>query len=200
MWSNATPDTPIVDQLWQSCTFEVSWKLWDISWPHWAWRSPLGKHDAEVYTSETKGPHSWQWDEVLCTRYHVQVALLPMWDKQVLWPMTQWAMTCSRIKWLCQLGTGRAYVGCHYPMDNVKVLDHHQDIHHRLSLESIHIKSQPKPLMRDNGSMPQVYNSLVQPNYVTVLFHSHHTTQHNFLLKLNYVSCHFCLVSLFTAC
>ena len=52
--------------------------------------------------------------------------------------------------------------GFYHPVDwhNTKVLDHHQDVYQRLVLESVHIRSQPKPLNRDNGSMLQVYNAL----------------------------------------
>ena len=44
--------------------------------------------------------------------------------------------------------------------DSVKVLDNQPHLHQRLVLESIHIRSQSKPLNRDKGSMPQIYNSL----------------------------------------
>jgi len=52
--------------------------------------------------------------------------------------------------------------GHHHPVDwcNTEVLDHHPDIHQRLVLESVHIRSQSDPLNRDNGSMPQVYSPL----------------------------------------
>ena len=48
--------------------------------------------------------------------------------------------------------------GHHYPVDwyNSKCLDHHRDIHQRLVLESIHIRSQPKPL---NGTIRSSINA-----------------------------------------
>ena len=50
----------------------------------------------------------------------------------------------------------------HHPVDwdKVRVLDHQPHHHQRLILESIHIRSQTRPLNRDTGSMPQIYNSL----------------------------------------
>ena len=50
----------------------------------------------------------------------------------------------------------------HHPVDwdNVKVLDHQPHLHQRLVLEFIRIRSQPRPLNRDKGTMPHVYNSL----------------------------------------
>ena len=52
--------------------------------------------------------------------------------------------------------------GAHHPVDwdNVKVLEHQPHLHQRLILESVHIRSQVRPLNRDKGSMPQLYNSL----------------------------------------
>ena len=52
--------------------------------------------------------------------------------------------------------------GAHHPVDwdKVRVLDHQPHHHPRLILESIHIRSQTRPLNRETGSMPQIYNSL----------------------------------------
>ena len=52
--------------------------------------------------------------------------------------------------------------GAHHPVDwdKVRVLDHQPHHHQRLILESIHIRSQTRPLNRDTGSLPQIYNSL----------------------------------------
>ena len=52
--------------------------------------------------------------------------------------------------------------GHHHPIDwnNIKVLEQHSHLHHRLTLESILIRSQSHPLNRDNGTLPTVYNSL----------------------------------------
>ena len=51
--------------------------------------------------------------------------------------------------------------GAHHLVDwdKVRVLDH-QPHHHQMILESIHIRSQTRPLNRDTGSLPQIYNSL----------------------------------------
>lgn len=59
---------------------------------------------------------------------------------------------------------------CHHPVDwhNTKVLNHHQDAHQRLVLESVHISSQPKPLNIDNSPIPQVYNSLFNSTELTI--------------------------------
>ena len=50
----------------------------------------------------------------------------------------------------------------HHPVDwdNVKVLDHQPHLHQRLVLEFICIRSQPRPLNRDKGTMSHVYNLL----------------------------------------
>ena len=52
--------------------------------------------------------------------------------------------------------------GCHHPVDwdHVRVLDCYPHLHQRLTLESVHIRSQSKPVNRDLGIMPQVYNPL----------------------------------------
>ena len=52
--------------------------------------------------------------------------------------------------------------GSHHRVDwdHVRVLDYHPHLHQRLVLESIHIRSQPNSLNRDNGAMPQVYDQL----------------------------------------
>ena len=51
--------------------------------------------------------------------------------------------------------------GAHHLVDwdKVRVLDHQPHHHQRLILESIHSRSQTRPLNRDT-SMPQIYNSL----------------------------------------
>ncbi len=51
----------------------------------------------------------------------------------------------------------------HHPMDwkNVRVLEQQSRLYHRLTLESIHIRSHPHTLNRhDDGTLPLVYNSL----------------------------------------
>ena len=52
--------------------------------------------------------------------------------------------------------------GCHHPVDwdRVRVLDCHPHLHQRLTLESVHIRSQSKPVNRDLGTMPQIYSPL----------------------------------------
>ena len=54
--------------------------------------------------------------------------------------------------------------GCHHPVDwdHLRVLDGHPHLYQRLTLESVHIRSQSNPVNRDLGTMPQVYNPLVQ--------------------------------------
>ena len=51
---------------------------------------------------------------------------------------------------------------CHPPVvwGDTRILDHNHNLHQNLNLESAHIRSQPKPLNRENGSMPPVYHSL----------------------------------------
>ena len=158
MWSNTTPDPPVLDQLWHSGMFKVSWKLWDVRI-----LTPLGMKVSFRPNMTLRNMLVWpkdcipqEWDD----RCHVPGTMckLPCYlcgtSRQVPWPTTPSTLTCSRIRWPCQLGTGRAYLGCHHPVDwrNAKVLDPYQDIHHRLPLDSIRIMSQPKPLIRDNGS------------------------------------------------
>ena len=50
--------------------------------------------------------------------------------------------------------------GCRHPFDwdCVRVLDCHPHLHQRLTLESVHIRSQSKPVNRDLGTMPQIYS------------------------------------------
>ena len=52
--------------------------------------------------------------------------------------------------------------GCHHPVDwdRVRVLDCHPHLHQRLTLESVHIRSQSQPVNRDLGTMPQIYSPL----------------------------------------
>ena len=50
----------------------------------------------------------------------------------------------------------------HHPVDwnNVRVLEQQPHLYHRLTLESIHIRSHPNTLNRNDGTLPLVYNSL----------------------------------------
>ena len=90
-------------------------------------------------------------------------------------PVTYVGQTGSRLdQWLSEhrqaVESGQAATsalaehawGAHHSVDwdNVKVLDHQPHLHQRLILESVHIRSQVRPLNRDKGSMPQLCNSL----------------------------------------
>ena len=51
----------------------------------------------------------------------------------------------------------------HHPVDwnNVRVLEQQPHLYHRLTLESIHIRSHPNTLNRNDGTLPLVYNSFI---------------------------------------
>ena len=44
----------------------------------------------------------------------------------------------------------------------VTILDQHENLHMRLSLEACHIRKQPLPLNRDKGSFPPTYDHLLK--------------------------------------
>ena len=50
--------------------------------------------------------------------------------------------------------------GCHHPVkwEHVRVLNVHHHLYPRLTLESVHIRSQSNLVNRDLRNMPQVYN------------------------------------------
>ena len=64
--------------------------------------------------------------------------------------------------------------GAHHPVDwdNIKVLDYQPDLHQKSVLESIYIRSQPRPQNRNKGSIPHVYNSLeTKGQFLTFTIH-----------------------------
>ena len=80
----------------------------------------------------------------------------------------QWIEMTHRAQWsycpMCR-GCQRRCItehawGAHHLVDwdEVRVLDHQPHHHQRLILEFIHIRSQTRPLNKDTGSMPQIYN------------------------------------------
>ena len=85
---------------------------------------------------------------------------------QTSWPAVEWAQAGGGVKRSSHLCTSRVCLGAHHPVDwdKVRVLDHQPCHHQRLALESIHIRSQTRPLNRDKGPMPQIYNSLFSSN------------------------------------
>ena len=44
----------------------------------------------------------------------------------------------------------------------VTILDQHENLHVRLTLEACHIRKQPLPLNRDKGSLPPTYDHLLK--------------------------------------
>jgi len=44
----------------------------------------------------------------------------------------------------------------------VTILDHHENLHIRISLETCHIRKQLLPLNRDKGSLPPTYDHLLK--------------------------------------
>ena len=50
--------------------------------------------------------------------------------------------------------------------DNVRVLEQQPRLYNRVTLESIHIRSHPHTLNRNDGTLPPVYNSLFNYTYV----------------------------------
>ena len=53
-----------------------------------------------------------------------------------------------------------AFLNTVVEMENVRVLVQETRLHHRLTLESIHIRSHPNTLNRNSGTLSSAYNSL----------------------------------------
>ena len=49
---------------------------------------------------------------------------------------------------------------------DVTILDQHENLHIRLSLEACHIRKQPLPLNRDKASLPPAYDHLLKSSIV----------------------------------
>jgi len=50
--------------------------------------------------------------------------------------------------------------GHHVDWSEATILDQHENLHVRLSLEACHIRKQPLPLNRDKGSLSSTYDHL----------------------------------------
>ena len=133
--------------------------------PHWVSRSPA---------FPTQHSDAFWWDQrftllrenwwVLSTRSAVLdgPATFLRADEQVSKPMAEWAQAGSGVRRGSHLCIGRVRLGGTLPggLGQGYVLDNQPHHHQRLILESIHIRSQTRPLNRDRISMPQIYNSL----------------------------------------